>query len=446
MTIQKLHFTGLGPFDHIEFEFDEHVNVLTGPNNSGKTTALLVLAELLVYPFGVPSKLRRSPACSWEMQYRTEGQVETISGSFPSTASGTMMDLYETVGYTCFVPAQRANSDYRSPGPTSSQSAQTLARSIADQAIETLPEILSVADPDMIRRSVFEETRLIPPELQKRRRLLLSGAGIVNDSSFIQKMIDLDYAAYRRKDANTRSAIETIASVASEITEGFPVTFVEIAEDSRGLYPIFDTPDGKLPFDALSQGTQSIIHSLARLVLGYAEYYDFPSNFDDKPGAIIIDEIDAHLHPAWQRRFIPALTRRFPKLQIFCSTHSPLMLAGLGPGQVQLLRRDREGRVTVSVNESDIDGWTSDEILRNLLEVADPTDIRSVQRLARLQQLRGREALSPTEAQELETLRREVGHNLLRSPRLGRAMEFAEELRNAIRGTPSEQANPITDD
>ena len=343
MAVQKLHFTGLGPFDDIEFEFDERVNILTGPNNSGKTTALLVLAELLVYPFAVPSKLRRSPNSSWEMQYQTEAQVETKSGSFPSTALG-MMDLYETVGYTCFVPAQRENSDYRSPGPTSSQSAQTLARSIADQAIETLPEILSNADPETIRRSVFEESRLIPPELQKRRRLLLSGAAIVNDSSFIQKMIDLDYAAYRRKEANIRSAIETIASVASEITEGFPVTFVEMADDSRGLYPIFDTPDGKLPFDALSQGTQSIIHSIARLVLGYAEYYDFPANFEDKPGVIIIDEIDAHLHPAWQRRFIPALAHRFPKLQIFCSTHSPLMLAGLGPGQVQLLRRGRHRR------------------------------------------------------------------------------------------------------
>ena len=60
-------------------------------------------------------------------------------------------------------------------------------------------------------------------------------------------------------------------------------------------------------------------------------------------GNLIIDEIDAHLHPSWQRRIIPALTRNFPNLQIFCSTHPPLMLAGLEEGQVQLISRDTKG-------------------------------------------------------------------------------------------------------
>ena len=59
---------------------------------------------------------------------------------------------------------------------------------------------------------------------------------------------------------------------------------------------------------------------------------------------MIVDEIDAHLHPSWQRRILPTLTRNFPNLQIFCSTHSPMMLAGLKAGQVQLLRRDENGR------------------------------------------------------------------------------------------------------
>ena len=40
MPITKLHFTNVGPFEDIEFEFDQQVNVFTGPNNSGKSTAL----------------------------------------------------------------------------------------------------------------------------------------------------------------------------------------------------------------------------------------------------------------------------------------------------------------------------------------------------------------------------------------------------------------------
>ena len=60
MPIASLYFTDIGPFDEIEFEFDRQVNVFTGPNNAGKTTALLMLGELLVYPFMAPDKLYRS--------------------------------------------------------------------------------------------------------------------------------------------------------------------------------------------------------------------------------------------------------------------------------------------------------------------------------------------------------------------------------------------------
>ena len=51
MPITRLSFSNVGPFDDIEFEFDPQVNVFTGPNNSGKSSALWVLGELLVYPF-----------------------------------------------------------------------------------------------------------------------------------------------------------------------------------------------------------------------------------------------------------------------------------------------------------------------------------------------------------------------------------------------------------
>ena len=43
MPVERLKVTNVGPFDDIEFEFDRHVNVFTGPNNSGKSTALWAL-------------------------------------------------------------------------------------------------------------------------------------------------------------------------------------------------------------------------------------------------------------------------------------------------------------------------------------------------------------------------------------------------------------------
>jgi hypothetical protein len=48
---------------------------------------------------------------------------------------------------------------------------------------------------------------------------------------------------------------------------------------------------------------------------------------------MIIDEIDAHLHPTAQQRIMPILRRHFPRMQIFCSTHSPLMLVASSLGK-----------------------------------------------------------------------------------------------------------------
>ena len=426
MPITSLRFTNAGPFESIALEFDHQVNVLTGPNNSGKSTVLWVLGELLVYPFGMPSKLLRSDDADWALQLSSEQGSMGANGKLPSSPS-EMENVYETLGYTCFVPAQRHGTDFRSPGPTVSQD--------IDLQIEQELKIVERAWPESVRKHGGEALRsqmrtwmqADSPMFKKRRKLIPSDISLVDDSAVIQKIVDLDYAAYRQKSPIMKGIIDKVATIASEITEGFPIKFAGVGEDEMGLFPRLETPDGTLPINLLSQGTQSIMQWLARLLFGYAEYYDFPQELEEKPGVLIIDEIDAHLHPSWQRRVIPTLTRYFPKLQIFCSTHSPLMLAGLSAGQVQLLKRDGNGRVTVSRNQSDIAGWTSDEILRNLLEVRSPTDVTTVGHLERLKELRRKRKLSADQQQELNELRNTVSH-LLRSQK----EQFDEEMKRAI--------------
>jgi predicted ATP-binding protein involved in virulence len=173
---------------------------------------------------------------------------------------------------------------------------------------------------------------------------------------------------------------------------------------------------------------------LAHLLIGYAAYHDFPKTLKDKPGILIIDEIDAHLHPSWQRRIIPTLTKHFPSLQIFCSTHSPLMLAGLKAGQVQLLQRDEDNRVTVSRNEDDLVAWSADEVLRNFLGVRDPTDQETVVQLERLRELQGKQDLSPEESEELESLSDEVSEDLLNGPVAAQVDRFIQALEQAKAG------------
>ena len=269
------------------------------------------------------------------------------------------------------------------------------------------------------------------PELKRRRDLAVTDSSWADDKEIVQKIVDLDYAAYRQDRPEIRNVIHKIISMVSEIAEGFPVRFAGVGEDAGGLFPQVATPSGVLPLGVLSQGTQSVIQCFAHLAIGYAEYYRFPANLEDKPGVLVIDEIDAHLHPSWQRRIIPTLIRHFPKLQIFCSTHSPLMLAGLKAGQVQLLRRGEDGKVSVSTNESDIAGWSADEILRNFLEVPTPTDMATAAHVSRLEELRHKEELTTDESDELEVLRHVVGSELLRGPTSAQVEQFADELRRA---------------
>lgn len=446
MPITGLSFSKVGPFEDIAFEFDQQVNVFTGPNNSGKSTVLWVLAELLVYPFMMPSKLLRSDGCAWKLNYTSAAGGESAQGVFPVNLgiveqSEQMVHLLREVGHTCFLPAQRHGTNFRSQGPAIRQDSEPRRGDVPPQVLREGTEMRRYPWAGKLLRHLRAAEADEPAEFSRRRALMQTDASLISNEAMIQMIIDLDYAAHRRQRPAMKAIIETVASLASEITDGFSIKFRGVEEDEDGLFPQFRTPDGDMPLNVLSQGTQSIIQCLAHFLFGYAEYYDFPPDLEEKPGILIIDEIDAHLHPSWQRRIIPTLTQHFPNLQIFCSTHSPLMLAGLKAGQVQLLRRDGEGRVTVSTNDSDIAGWTADEILRNFLEVPSPTDLATADHVSRLQELRRKDQLSVEETEELERLRHTVNKDLLSGPMSAQVEQFAEMLRQAGIGSP-DQAEP----
>ena len=401
MPISKFRITNAGPFDDITFEFDEQVNVFVGPNNSGKSTALLALAEATVYPFVFPTKFLKGHGSRWEIAL-SGGQV--FEGVLPADLSeqpGAVGPL-PYIGHSTFIPPLRRSTDYRSEapamGPTGQPQHQKLQNSHNGYGYNH-------------------------PELRKRRELIPTDAALVSDESVISKMVRL------AESDSTRHLIEKVASVASEITEGYPIEFLNISEDDQGRAPEFQTRDGALPLNTLSQGTQSIIQWLAHFVFGYAQYYDYEPGLTEKPGILIVDEIDAHLHPSWQRRIIPALTNNFPNLQIFCSTHSPLMLAGLGEGQVQLLNRDEDGKVTVSRNRWDMAGWSAEEILRSVLHLRDTIDLTTASEIDRMGELSIKDTLSENEKAELDDLRQRVGEVLPGGPASSQAESFLRFLR-----------------
>ena len=151
----------------------------------------------------------------------------------------------------------------------------------------------------------------------------------------------------------------------------------------------FESSEGKDLFvGELSAGTQGVFSWILYAALKLADFYDFVDGWERQPGILIIDEIENNLHPTWQRRVIPTFLEHFPNVQLFASTHSPFVVAGLKAGQVHLLNRDENGVVTATTNTEDIIGWTADEILRTMMGVDDPTDDATAAAASELRQLR----------------------------------------------------------
>ena len=168
------------------------------------------------------------------------------------------------------------------------------------------------------------------------------------------------------------------------------------------------------------------------LALQIVNHYGWTPGWQQKPAILLIDEIENHLHPTWQRRVIPALLEHFPGLQIFATTHSPFAVAGLKAGQVHLLKRDDEGRVTASTNHEDVIGWTADEILRNMMGVDDPTDNATAAAAGELRELRNKAPAENEEAeiqrqQRMQELRQLVDRDLLAGGPMAAQRELFEQ-------------------
>lgn len=104
------------------------------------------------------------------------------------------------------------------------------------------------------------------------------------------------------------------------------VRFTGEFEDDDGQ-AIFMFNDAPTPLMALSDGYKSFIGWVGDLIGQLLEGADSKMPIDQMPGIVLLDEIDLHLHPAWQRSVVPALAKAFPKLQFFFTSHSPLVAA-----------------------------------------------------------------------------------------------------------------------
>ena len=447
--IMRITGMAVGPSSHpafrekLEFKFDKQVNLFIGPNATGKSSLLRVLADrglidkTAILPF---PPIDITISSDWKLNFENRTGLSVDESGFDG------IELLEIPWI--YIPATRivlpSEFDWDDQ---------------VEKAKDTTIAIDNIEWQDNARifdgRWVEDKCKFLFDTLKKN-----TNEDSKNFFGFLNAL---------------RTAYSCAKSIASEILIGRPSNHVshpyELIADPWDFDPLFAEPyvhpgmgvsinQGENStlrqyVGDLSAGTQGVY--LWVLYISLKIWWKYMiirggterSAWKNQPAILLIDEIENHLHPAWQRRVIPALLEHFPGLQIFATTHSPFVVAGLKAGQVHLLNRDENGRVTATTNTEDVIGWTADEILRTMMGVDDPTDAATAAAARELRQLRQEPPRDTPEDEErrqqrIAELRQKVDRDLLAGgPMKARREEFERQFAEALeKRLQSQNLNP----
>ena len=136
---------------------------------------------------------------------------------------------------------------------------------------------------------------------------------------------------YRLQDAGLRIVDEAMRKLLPGMT------FKGIDRARRDL--VFDTVDGEVPLAYLSDGYQNMAAWCGDLLFRITDTFEDYRDPLAARGVLLVDEIDLHLHPLWQRRLRSFLTEMFPNFQFILTTHSALTAQQAGEGELLVVRR-----------------------------------------------------------------------------------------------------------
>ena len=124
----------------------------------------------------------------------------------------------------------------------------------------------------------------------------------------------------------------------------------------------------ELQIHQLSQGYQGMF-ALAmdfarRLVIGNRQMF-----YSKASAIMLVDEIDLHLHPAWQQRVLSDLTRTFPNTQFIVTTHSPQVLTTVKNENIRILAKDHENKWVANIPTEQTRGVESGDALHSAMGV-----------------------------------------------------------------------------
>ena len=360
MKVKKLELNNFRTFEHLELDFDDRLNILVGINGAGKSSILDALAVLLSQ---LPPRLKSAGGkglqfSELDVRVGTPATANTIYLSYKNhTPSWTISKTKRgrkkqiTTDYTQLKKlVELIQTEYKHNKKTSFPLTVYYA---VNRAVHNVPlRILSKHQFDQFAAydqaltgkqtdfSRFFEWFRNQEDFENEQRLAQA-----------EKTGALEYQDPQLKAV--RQAIETLSGFSNLKVIRKPLR-MEVMKKNQVL-----------DVRHLSDGEKCLFALAGDLARRLALANPGLKNPLTGCGVVIIDEVDLHLHPVWQRQIISKLLDTFPGCQFILSTHSPHIITHVKPENLFFLKQDANGTIVEKPNESY--GKNVDRVLEDLM-------------------------------------------------------------------------------
>lgn len=262
-----------------------------------------------------------------------------------------------------------------------------------------------------------------------------------NDASLVsleQWAMDMEY---RRGETGLTAVKKAFNALLKD------VEFIGIDRERRQLR--FKTVDGDLPLAALSDGYQAMAAWCGDLLFRITETFKDRKDPLKARGLLLIDELDLHLHPTWQRRLVLFLKETFPNMQVIASTHSPLTVHQADEGELFALNRV-EGGATLQPYPGAPNRLLLHQLIQSPLFGIDTLDSPQIERIREeLRELQGigQDQLPATSSRDKRRIMK-LKNELADMPNLQRPPPYLERTAKALEEVArrlSDAADPVDD-
>lgn len=413
MWVESLELENIRCFERTTLRFQRDqgepfrwVNFVS-ENGGGKSTALQALALLLAGPEGTQQLLPRP--IGWVRDESRGGKLSARvhqDDDDPGQHGDEKVRKAFSYSYvlTGSQPLTVNNKIYTEPSIV--PSGQKILSWLRSNAFTSRGEGWFAAGYGAFRR-LTRSSQIIVPSLEPQARFTNFATQFDESeplSAFERWIVYLDYQIAKQGDRKATAQKELGINAINRVLEPVGAKFESVTSEGRIL---FRMGDQVVPTIGMSDGFRSILALAGDLIWRLIQAFPHSKDALKECGVVLIDELDIHLHPKWQREVALVLRETFPNLQFFVATHSPLIAAGSGEDALTLKFESVEGQVEVRKVEN-VSAMSVDRVLRsnafNLLSPFSPNTQRKLDRYDDLSRRRSRRELTGPEQNEHQLL------------------------------------------